>query len=92
MSVENQIAIRRCTVCGKEFSFHPPALPPGFPFCSPRCRGMDLHRWFSGAYVVPGRNNAFQEQTELEEMADQAEFTFETPDPISLTPFDAEAT
>jgi endogenous inhibitor of DNA gyrase (YacG/DUF329 family) len=25
-----------------------------FPFCSPRCRAVDLGRWFTGSYRVPG--------------------------------------
>jgi len=25
-----------------------------FPFCSPRCRAVDLARWFTGSYRVPG--------------------------------------
>ena len=25
-----------------------------FPFCSPRCRAIDLSRWFTGSYRVPG--------------------------------------
>lgn len=25
-----------------------------FPFCSPRCRALDLSRWFTGSYRVPG--------------------------------------
>ncbi len=25
---------------------------PGFPFCSERCRTVDLGKWASGAYVV----------------------------------------
>ena len=24
------------------------------PFCSARCRDVDLNRWLSGAYVIPG--------------------------------------
>ena len=36
-----------CPICGK------PATPTARPFCSPRCRDVDLHRWLSGAYAVP---------------------------------------
>jgi uncharacterized protein len=25
------------------------------PFCSKRCADVDLNRWFSGAYVVAGK-------------------------------------
>jgi len=38
---------RRCPVCGK------PASEAVRPFCSPRCRDVDLNRWLSGRYVVP---------------------------------------
>ncbi len=24
------------------------------PFCSKRCADLDLQRWFSGAYAIPG--------------------------------------
>ena len=36
-----------CTICGK------PATKPHAPFCSQRCREIDLNRWFTGAYAVP---------------------------------------
>lgn len=38
-----------CPVCGK------PRVPRYKPFCSRRCADVDLARWFSGVYVVPGR-------------------------------------
>jgi hypothetical protein len=37
-----------CPICGK------PADPKFKPFCSQRCRQVDLHRWLSGTYRVPG--------------------------------------
>ena len=39
---------RACPVCRK------PAAPAHRPFCSARCAQVDLQRWFSDAYVVPG--------------------------------------
>jgi uncharacterized protein len=27
---------------------------PARPFCSARCKVLDLERWFTGAYRVPG--------------------------------------
>ncbi len=36
-----------CPICGK------PPVPAHRPFCSRRCRDIDLGRWFSGAYAVP---------------------------------------
>jgi len=38
----------RCPICGK------PASEEDMPFCSPRCREVDLNRWLGGAYAIPG--------------------------------------
>ena len=42
----------RCPVCDKPF--RPPATTNDacFPFCSDRCRKVDLFRWFDGKYAV----------------------------------------
>ncbi|MGY3530519.1 DNA gyrase inhibitor YacG [Bradyrhizobium embrapense] len=44
-------AARPCPICGK------PAQQAFRPFCSPRCRDVDLNRWLTGRYVVPGRDD-----------------------------------
>ena len=36
-----------CPLCKK------PTAPDFFPFCSERCKLLDLNNWFSGAYVIP---------------------------------------
>ena len=41
-------AAPRCAICGK------PVDPRHKPFCSARCKDVDLNRWFSGAYTIPG--------------------------------------
>ena len=41
---------RPCPICGK------PAADATRPFCSPRCRNVDLNRWFSGRYVIPAKD------------------------------------
>jgi hypothetical protein len=38
----------RCPICRK------PADPAFRPFCSKRCADVDLQRWFTGGYVIPG--------------------------------------
>jgi len=38
----------RCPVCGR------PAEPETRPFCSTRCAEVDLGKWLTGAYVIPG--------------------------------------
>jgi len=38
---------RRCPACGK------PMVMRYRPFCSARCRDLDLGRWLDGAYAIP---------------------------------------
>ncbi|SFI33712.1 DNA gyrase inhibitor YacG [Aerobium aerolatum] len=39
---------RPCPECGK------PSARATYPFCSQRCKDVDLNRWLSGSYVIPG--------------------------------------
>jgi uncharacterized protein len=39
--------VKKCPICGK------PAVEASKPFCSERCRDVDLNRWLSNSYVVP---------------------------------------
>ena len=39
---------RGCPICGK------PVDPAFRPFCSKRCADIDLNRWLSGGYSIPG--------------------------------------
>jgi len=41
-------AARVCPICRK------PSDPAYAPFCSKRCADVDLQRWLSGGYVIPG--------------------------------------
>jgi len=38
-----------CPICGKL------AVQQFRPFCSKRCADVDLNRWLSGVYAVPGK-------------------------------------
>jgi endogenous inhibitor of DNA gyrase (YacG/DUF329 family) len=40
-----------CPICGK------PARETSQPFCSERCRDVDLNRWLSGSYAIPGKED-----------------------------------
>jgi endogenous inhibitor of DNA gyrase (YacG/DUF329 family) len=40
---------RPCPTCGK------PSSRQAYPFCSARCAEVDLNRWLSGQFVIPGR-------------------------------------
>ncbi|MBX6316553.1 MAG: DNA gyrase inhibitor YacG, partial [Isosphaeraceae bacterium] len=44
----------RCPICGKSFEVAKLGDLPSFPFCSERCRLIDLGRWIDGSYVIPG--------------------------------------
>lgn len=37
-----------CPICGKD------TAQPWRPFCSKRCADIDLGRWLTGRYVIPG--------------------------------------
>ena len=42
----------KCVICKKEI------LDEKFaPFCSSRCKNVDLNRWFNEIYVIPETNN-----------------------------------
>ena len=38
-----------CPICRK------PAVEASKPFCSERCRDVDLNRWLSNSYAIPGK-------------------------------------
>jgi endogenous inhibitor of DNA gyrase (YacG/DUF329 family) len=42
---------KRCPICSR------PAAEDMMPFCSARCRDVDLNRWLSGSYVIPARDD-----------------------------------
>ena len=46
---------RPCPECGR-----PSAREP-YPFCSPRCKAIDLNRWLKGAYAIPVRDEEGEE-------------------------------
>ena len=51
--------VRECSVCRKPVA--PRAENPAFPFCSKRCRMVDLGRWLGEEYRVPDRQADEQE-------------------------------
>jgi endogenous inhibitor of DNA gyrase (YacG/DUF329 family) len=40
-------AAKPCPICGK------PSVAASKPFCSERCRDVDLNRWLSNSYSIP---------------------------------------
>ncbi|USO01238.1 MAG: DNA gyrase inhibitor YacG [Alphaproteobacteria bacterium] len=41
-------SLKKCVICKKEYTEMTYA-----PFCSKRCKLIDLHRWLDGSYSVP---------------------------------------
>lgn len=48
----------RCPICKKAVK----NTDAEFPFCSDRCRTIDLGKWASGAYVIPSPVTDVDEQ------------------------------
>jgi uncharacterized protein len=48
----------RCPVCDRQMDGEGPADWPASPFCSPRCRLIDLGRWLGESYALPSRPDA----------------------------------
>ena len=42
---------RPCPECGK------PSARETYPFCSARCKAVDLNRWLSGSYAIPVKDD-----------------------------------
>jgi uncharacterized protein len=43
------LKLKPCPICKKL------AVEAHRPFCSPRCADVDLNRWLSGNYAIPGK-------------------------------------
>lgn len=44
----------KCPTCKKPFQVQTMSDLPTFPFCSDRCRLIDLGRWIDGTNAIPG--------------------------------------
>ncbi len=53
------MAKQKCPICGRSFD---PEESTAMPFCSPRCKRIDLLRWLDERYAMP---------VEREESSDQ---------------------
>ena len=43
----------RCPICSKRLEIQKLEDLPTFPFCTERCKLVDLGRWIDGAYAIP---------------------------------------
>lgn len=55
----------KCPVCSK------PTQAATKPFCSDRCREVDMNRWFTGAYAVPAVELDDVDIDALEQLGDE---------------------
>jgi endogenous inhibitor of DNA gyrase (YacG/DUF329 family) len=50
----------KCPICGKTVQLDDPYMP----FCSDRCRILDLGNWASEKYVIPGSTEPLSNENE----------------------------
>ena len=56
-----------CPTCAQRLVSSGKGRPTTFPFCSTRCRDVDLGRWFSEQYSVPVETQRVMEEAIEEE-------------------------
>jgi endogenous inhibitor of DNA gyrase (YacG/DUF329 family) len=54
----------RCPICDKRLEIGDLGELPSFPFCSDRCRLIDVGRWIDGRYIIPGSRGGGEEPEE----------------------------
>ncbi|MDE0298694.1 MAG: DNA gyrase inhibitor YacG [Candidatus Poribacteria bacterium] len=64
----------KCSICGQSFEFSyrkGKDLPPNFPFCSRRCKAIDLKKWLNHEYRISTElaNSKFMTEQEREVFA-----------------------
>jgi endogenous inhibitor of DNA gyrase (YacG/DUF329 family) len=59
-----------CPICEKSFTVEKREDAPFRPFCSQRCKMVDLGRWLDGTYTVSGPLTAEPEATQPDEECD----------------------
>lgn len=45
------MAVAKCPICKREVA--PRRANPAFPFCSERCKLIDLGKWLGDEYAIP---------------------------------------
>jgi endogenous inhibitor of DNA gyrase (YacG/DUF329 family) len=60
----------QCPICQREMTGQSEAAWPQFPFCSPRCKLVDLGRWLGEKYGYPIESATAEETAPESEPAD----------------------
>jgi uncharacterized protein len=63
----------RCPICSKAYDIATIDDLPSFPFCSERCRLIDLGRWVDEKYTVPAKPSPEEGGDDGERELDEAE-------------------
>lgn len=71
MSTPEKAPSPRCPICRKPSA--PRSTNPSFPFCSPRCRAVDLGKWLGEEYRVPERSGGDEREDELPDTGEQGD-------------------
>jgi endogenous inhibitor of DNA gyrase (YacG/DUF329 family) len=58
----------KCPNCKKEFEYYSSDFRP---FCSERCRLIDLGQWLDGTFAVPAQNLSEEEKNQLQQLVEE---------------------
>ncbi len=61
-----------CPICGRRMQSEQATDWPKFPFCSPRCKTIDLGRWLSESYGFTKPSESSREPDEMDEEEDRS--------------------
>ena len=60
----------RCPTCQKPFEIERLADLASFPFCTDRCKLVDLGRWIDGVHAIPGPEVRTEPEPDPDEVGD----------------------
>jgi endogenous inhibitor of DNA gyrase (YacG/DUF329 family) len=69
----------RCPICERSLDATGPKEWPDWPFCSKRCRMVDLGRWLGEGYRI--ESPATEEDLDLDELTDSSKPAVPSADP-----------
>ena len=60
----------KCPICKKPVPDDEPDRPKAYPFCSERCKLVDLGRWLDGKYQFPVEDRSSESRIRSQEDKD----------------------
>lgn len=58
----------KCPQCKKQFEYYSSNFRP---FCTERCRLIDLGQWLDGSFAVPAQNLTEEEKNQLQRIVEE---------------------